>query len=189
MIHIAVHRTWLWSTTPAGSPTRGAVARFRSARVASRDAGGRVLARCTLRDGGSAMATDRALIVAGPDGLRHRLDWADIAEVGWSASDAATVIATWPGTRTTRGTALLRSDRRFAAVVAERVATSQVLRRRVSLTESVDATIVATRVSARDTTVTWRVMIDPGAVDGVGRAAVAAAADHAIAELKALAGC
>ena len=83
---------------------------------------------------------------------------------------------------------VLGSDPRFAAVVTERVVTAQVLRRRVSLTESVGATVIATRACARDV-VTWRVVIDPGVVDDVAAGAVAAAANRAVAELRSLAGC
>jgi hypothetical protein len=177
---------WMWSARPAGRPARGLPWHRRSAVVASAlQRHERVLAEAQLRDGGTAVGTDRALIVISAEGHVRRVGWADIAAAVWSPTSAATILSLWPDT-TGRSTRIaLLTDRRFASLAADRVSAALVLRRRVQLTTTVAATVLATRTAGVDG-VAWRVVLDAGHEND---REVASAARRAVAELRAAAGC
>lgn len=143
-----------------------------------------MLGDIALRGGGTALATDRALISDAVDGHWRRLRWADIAEAAWSPAGVSTIISLWPDGNGRPARIELPTDRRFASLVAERVAAAQVLRRRVQLTRTVAATVLATRSPGEE--VTWRVMLDAGSEDGPE---VERAARRAVLDLRGLAGC
>jgi hypothetical protein len=180
---------WLWSAGPAGRPARSLAARS-VARVRRRahegvvlEAHERVLGDSRLRNGGSAVATDRALVIMAADGRSSRYTWADIAGAEWAADEVATVVSLWPENGRPPRVVLL-TDRSFAALASERVAAAQVMRRRVRLTETVVATIVATRTPDSDEVI-WRVWLDAGHDDPQ----LAQAAQRVVTELRRLAGC
>lgn len=146
--------------------------------------GERVLGESQLRDGGTALGTDRALIINAAAGCSRRIRWADIAEAAWSRARGSTVISMWPDGSGRRERLELPTDRRLASLAVDRIAAAQVLRRRVWLTERVAATVLATRASGED--VIWRVLVDGG---GENNPDVANAARRVVAELRGLAGC
>lgn len=184
MIDVAAHGKWMWSASPGGRPT-SAVARLHR-RVAGRFTGPqeRVLARCRMRHGGSAVGTDRALIITSVDGSQRRVSWTDIADAAWSPITRSTIISLWPDGRDPLTRIDLPTERWFAALAAERVAATQILRRHVRLTGAAAATVLALR--AVDGEVAWRVIVDGGEHDDPD---LERAISRVVAELRDLTGC
>lgn len=185
MIDIAAPGNWMWSARPGGRPAHSHLRARRGSREGpTLEPSERILGEVALRDGGTALATDRALISGAADGTWRRLRWADIAAAAWLPARAATVISLWPDGNGSPGCVELLTDRRFALLAADRVAATQVLRRRVQLTARVAATVLATRGPGED--VAWRVLLDAGSEDGPD---VQRAARQALIDLRGLAGC
>lgn len=185
MVGISVRNHWMWAARPAGRPAgAGGLGRTRRAEPLL-EPHERILRRRPSADGTVALGTDRALVVRAGDGAWTRFGWADIAEAAWSADEAAMLVTLWPVGDNPARRITVSTEQGFAALAAERVAASQVLRRRVQLTGTKAATVVATRTPGRDG-VTWRVFLDQGREDDP---AVARAAARALADLRALAGC
>jgi hypothetical protein len=176
----------MWSARPADRPAHVIARMRRRARAGLvMEPHERVLGEARLRDGGRAVSTDRALIMVAPEGRLRRLRWTEIADAAWSPDEASTVISLWPEGNDQVARIALLTDRKFASLVADRVAASQLLRRRVQLTETVVATVVATRTPGLGG-VDWRVWFDAGHRNDPD---VARAARRAVADLRRLAGC
>lgn len=142
----------------------------------------RVLARTQSPDG-VVLGSDRALYIAGAPRVWRRIDWADIASV--ERSDAGLVMRLWPADDPICDEVRVRTDAVFAVFAAERVAATQVLRRRVPIRAGV-AIVTAVRVPGKEDTV-WRVQLDSRC--DRNDAEVGLAVQRVIAELRALTGC
>lgn len=145
----------------------------------------RVLTAARDHNGERAVATDRALLLVGAHGRHRRVPWMDIAEVTWQPASRRLIVALWPESAGQPPALAVRVDRAFASFAAERVAAAQVLCRHVQLTETVAALVLATRTPGADE-VRWRVLFDAGGDDDP---AIVVAAQRALAEVRALAGC
>jgi hypothetical protein len=132
----------------------------------------RILARIE-----SAMGSDHALYVTCGTGIWRRVGWSDVASVVRSNASTETILRLWPDGRHGSDELRVQTDAKFAAFAAERVAATQVLRRRVPIAGGF-ATVTAVRIPGQDELI-WRVQ--PKCDDPAVR--------QAIAEIRALAGC
>lgn len=136
----------------------------------------RILARIE-----SAMGSDRALyLTCGPAAWR-RVDWADVASVVRSNAGDVLILRLWSDDGTGTDKVRVPADAAFAAFATERVAATQVLRRRVPIPGGF-ATVTAVRTPGQDA-VLWRVQLDRD------DPAVLRTVRQAIADISALAGC
>jgi hypothetical protein len=144
--------------------------------------GERVLIRSEAVSGAAFVGTDLAAHVQGDAGWR-RIAWTDIDAAGWDSETSRSVLRLWPDT----GPApivRIPGDRRVAAFVAERLASAQVLRRRIRLSPYAVATVVALREPGSES-LSWRVLIDGPGADGQP---AKVAASEALAQLRILVG-
>lgn len=147
----------------------------------------RVVLRATGSTGGEMVLTDFALHLRERDGMWRRIRWIDIESVGWDAPRRTAVLHLWPeGTTGGSRSVALPTTRRVSDVVAEAVTASQLLRRPVSLAADVTAVITALREPG-EATIRWRIAFIPPSA--AGRRAVEEAAQQALTEIRALAGC
>ncbi|MGI8680233.1 MAG: hypothetical protein ACR2LX_16415 [Jatrophihabitans sp.] len=171
---LSAHHLWTQHTEAALRPGSGAP------RLAPHE---RVLARDRSDDGTECVATDRALHwrSAGPACLWSRVDWSGIDEVGWEdATRTLRVVAAHP--------LILRFQKRprLAELAAERVAACHVLRRRVRLSDSCAATVVAYRDSDSGAVI-WTACFDSTCDTSDPR--VTSAMDDTVHQLRSQTGC
>jgi hypothetical protein len=114
-----------------------------------------------------------------------RIDWLDIAVVGWSGEERAVVLRQWPSSAG-RSEIRVPADPALAAIVRERVAATRLLLTHAEIRPGVIAIVTALRCPADDT-VRWRVFVE--GQDATGDPAFRAACERVIAELRGLAGC
>jgi hypothetical protein len=145
--------------TATARPETPSLGRVRQSAPATLLPGERVLLRSQLDSGVPAIATQSAIHLNAVDGAWARVEWADVDRVGWDRVSGRTVIRLWPGAARTDEPIAVRAGRRFADFAAERVANSQVLRRRVTLARDCTATVVALR-NGEGGNLRWQLHLD-----------------------------
>lgn len=168
-----VRKHWLWHLL-----SQDRVARPRHAQptpLLARNE--RVLARARNRESSPVLGSDRALYLGAGQGWR-RVDWAEVSAVR-SGADRPMMLRLWSAEEISVDT-----DRAFALFVAERVASTRLLCRRVPIP---GGTAVVTAVRApHQEEVTWRVQLDSGDPEtDEARLAIR----RLLTELRGLAGC
>ncbi len=172
---------WHRAAAARRPPREQAEAREQLPRLAR---GERILLRTQSARGRAVVGTDRAIHVAGPDGWQA-IAWLDVDAAGWDPTASQTVLRLWPD-GTHGSTVTIPTDHRFAVFVAERVASTQVLRRQVRVSQQAVAVVVALR-NPGDDSLHWRVQV-VGAGDG-DRESTREAAGRVLAQIRRLAGC
>lgn len=144
--------------------------------------GERVLIRWEAGSGAAFVGTDLAAHILA-DGSWQRIAWTDVDAAGWDPETSRSLLRLWPDTGPA-SVVRFPAEQRIAAFVAERLTSTQVLRRRIRLAPDAVATVVALREPGRESPC-WRVLIDgPGADGQLARAA----ANEALARLRILVG-
>jgi hypothetical protein len=142
----------------------------------------RVLIRREDASGTAVVGTDLAVHIR-EDGDWRRIAWTDVDAAGWDPATSRSRLRLWPDTGRAP-VVWFPADQRVAALVAERVASTQVLRRRIRLSPDALATVAALRHPGQ-AALRWRVRIEgPGANEETTRAA----ADEALTQLRNLVG-